>query len=503
MKKRWISLLLAVLLLVPVLPSAEAIVLEEGEHVFWIERIQLDLTLPAVVLTFYDWLEAEGAKGADGALADPSNATWFAEYECYGYELAVLENETPVTYSTSFGKGGRMKAAQQAVQEYMETSGMQAHMDAIVEYALAATHAYNRDHPESFWITGGTGIMLPVSYTYPSEGTVNFTQRILICFYKEDAGIDIRSPDYRDSENIREDILRLDDAAEAILSGMPDGTRREQLAYLNHWLITHNSYRSGEIDSSARNPLTALLGSTEENGPVCEGYARAMKILCDRAGIPCVLVNGDAYYEEGGDSIPHMWNSVQMEDGRWYGLDVTWNDPVMLDENGQRIPGAESGYEDEGYFLVGADTETDGLRFADSHVVINDVTENSLHFLNGPALSAEAYPEYAVRVETDGETNYYKTGTEAFAAADGETARITLLSTASLTQPLIPKAGTDWILDLNGCRILGYTQNSEFLFALGENVTLFVCDSVGGGKIVTSGKLFSAAGGTVRLKMKP
>ena len=56
---------------------------------------------------------------------------------------------------------------------------------------------------------------------------------------------------------------------------------------------------------------------------VCEGYSRAVQLLCGYAGINCTLVRGTA---EGGN---HMWNCVEV-DGNWYQLDVTWCDTTSL-----------------------------------------------------------------------------------------------------------------------------------------------------------------------------
>lgn len=56
-----------------------------------------------------------------------------------------------------------------------------------------------------------------------------------------------------------------------------------------------------------------------DGGVVCEGYSKAFKVLCNKFSIPCVLVSGDA----GGD---HMWNYVKLSDGKWYLVDVTWDD---------------------------------------------------------------------------------------------------------------------------------------------------------------------------------
>lgn len=43
-------------------------------------------------------------------------------------------------------------------------------------------------------------------------------------------------------------------------------------------------------------------------------------MLCDKANIPCALIGGI------GNTGAHMWNAVQMDDGKWYGVDVTWDD---------------------------------------------------------------------------------------------------------------------------------------------------------------------------------
>ena len=51
---------------------------------------------------------------------------------------------------------------------------------------------------------------------------------------------------------------------------------------------------------------------------VCEGYSRALQLLLYEYGINSTLVTGYA----GG---PHMWNQVLLE-GKWYHLDLTWND---------------------------------------------------------------------------------------------------------------------------------------------------------------------------------
>lgn len=57
---------------------------------------------------------------------------------------------------------------------------------------------------------------------------------------------------------------------------------------------------------------------------VCDGYAEAFKILCNGAGIECNVV-----YGKSGDT-GHAWNQVKIN-GRWYNMDVTWDDTMYPD----------------------------------------------------------------------------------------------------------------------------------------------------------------------------
>lgn len=136
-------------------------------------------------------------------------------------------------------------------------------------------------------------------------------------------------------------------------------------------------------DPLAYECLSALIGQTGEKGPVCEGYARAFKVLCDAVGIQCVLTDGITSSNE-----PHMWNYVEVG-GKWYGVDVTWNDPPNIDEE------AVSGLENESYMLVGANTissaTSNGSTFLDTHTVENNHFENGLYYINGPLLSNTAF----------------------------------------------------------------------------------------------------------------
>lgn len=73
-------------------------------------------------------------------------------------------------------------------------------------------------------------------------------------------------------------------------------------------------------------------------------------------------------------------------DAKWFGVDVTWNDPIV-----RGVTGAVSGHENEQYLLVGSDTEIRGMRFAASHPATNQAAAGGVAFNNGPTLSPVAF----------------------------------------------------------------------------------------------------------------
>ncbi|MBO7396365.1 MAG: hypothetical protein J6U16_09680, partial [Ruminococcus sp.] len=109
-----------------------------------------------------------------------------------------------------------------------------------------------------------------------------------------------------------------DKLEEAVANFEVKGTTRYEKLKSIHDKITRFTYYDLEGQFSG-----SCLGALVVPGVVCEGYSKAFKLICDREGIPCVCIFGNY---EPDDRTAHMWNYVQMEDGNWYGMDVTWDD---------------------------------------------------------------------------------------------------------------------------------------------------------------------------------
>jgi len=88
-------------------------------------------------------------------------------------------------------------------------------------------------------------------------------------------------------------------------------TDAEKVTYLNDYLKTLMKYDWNENAS-----VTEIFAErTGELKGACGSYARAFKVLCAEAGIPCISISSD----------DHTWNMVYA-DGQWLHVDVSVND---------------------------------------------------------------------------------------------------------------------------------------------------------------------------------
>lgn len=83
---------------------------------------------------------------------------------------------------------------------------------------------------------------------------------------------------------------------------------------IHNWLVRYLQYDTSLQNGTAFNAL-------KTHRAVCQGYALLAYRMLNAAGIPTKIETGNAHGES------HMWNEVYIN-GKWYQLDVTWDDPV-------------------------------------------------------------------------------------------------------------------------------------------------------------------------------
>lgn len=247
-----------------------------------------------------------------------------------------------------YGTGTTQNASAYAIQSEL-TYDIKAALTAVME-----------DNPMIFWPNGFT-----YSYSYyPSYDDTTEIYTAEVRAVKLTVYFDEMS--YADITEIQQKYTEL---ATAVANFKVNGFNRyEKLKSINDSLCDLITYpeQQGYVNGSpyygpmAHHPTGALLNGSS----VCEGYAEAMKLLCDREGIPCITAVG---YGNGG---AHKWNYVQMDDGLWYIVDATWNDQIT------------SIYYN--WFLIGSSFD------GGDHVNTGSIFSNSIS-LQYPVLATETY----------------------------------------------------------------------------------------------------------------
>ena len=184
--------------------------------------------------------------------------------------------------------------------------------NALMAAAIGGLSALTDDHPEIFWINNFQ-ISYGISRFTNADGTYTFRISNL------SLGVDLTKTAYSSWDEVFSTYHEMLAAVEAFpVRGF---TRYEKLKSMHDGIAKQVIY-DPNLGVAGENPTDHEPTSVflEPFTTVCEGYAEAFQLLCQREGIPCVTVVGTA---NGGG---HAWNYVQMEDGVWYAVDLTWDD---------------------------------------------------------------------------------------------------------------------------------------------------------------------------------
>ena len=167
---------------------------------------------------------------------------------------------------------------------------------------------YKDDHPDVFWIDETE------PYYYGDDGS-NMT--ILLNFKLSGDELDRAKSE-------------LDEKVEAALKDAPkQASDYEKELYAHDYIIKNCSYDKESVELHKNDTVRAneqnAYGALVEGKAVCEGYTRAFQLLCNKLGVDCWVVQGQAQGFEGQENTNHIWNCVEL-DGKWYQVDVTWDD---------------------------------------------------------------------------------------------------------------------------------------------------------------------------------
>ena len=100
------------------------------------------------------------------------------------------------------------------------------------------------------------------------------------------------------------------------------GNFLRKISYIHDFLASEISYDKGLPSARSQREIHTIVGALLNKACVCDGYARAMRLLCDLSQISCIVVTGIGKTETGGER--HAWNIVK-NNGTKYQIDTTWD----------------------------------------------------------------------------------------------------------------------------------------------------------------------------------
>ena len=166
-----------------------------------------------------------------------------------------------------------------------------------------AYRAVMSDYPDLFW--------LPSSYFLGNRGKPYSDILIAFCYHNDGGNCDYIIK--------KDDKNKMKTELETVVSSIADGAKDFDSVYEKELYIHDRICEITSYEVSSDPLIYTAYGALVSGKAVCEGYSRALQLICSKIRIPCVLVYGDAQGEG------HMWNVINV-DGDWYHLDVTWDD---------------------------------------------------------------------------------------------------------------------------------------------------------------------------------
>ena len=204
------------------------------------------------------------------------------------------------------------------------------------DHVQAALDALFLDRPEIFWID-----ILKISF---ATKTTTFLSNVKYSYYIEPKSGESNYliDSMQTEQQVNDAISKVEDRINNI-ANRASGTTYDKVKFVHDEIVNEITY-----DQNLGINSSNMYGALIENKCVCEGYAESFKAIMDVLDIPCVIVYGDGV-DSNGSQEAHAWNYVKMDNGKWYAIDTTWDDPII-------IGGSSAGVNRYQYFLKGSTT---------------------------------------------------------------------------------------------------------------------------------------------------
>lgn len=138
-----------------------------------------------------------------------------------------------------------------------------------------------------------------------------------------------------------DEIKRIDKEINNIINNVTNEkmSLRDKILALHDYIINNTKYdidRANSTDNSSQYDSARILGVLDDHYAICSGYADIMAVMLEKLDVPNYKISSDT----------HVWNALYL-DGKWWHLDLTWDDPIS--PSGKDIL-------DHSYFIIDNDT---------------------------------------------------------------------------------------------------------------------------------------------------
>ena len=125
----------------------------------------------------------------------------------------------------------------------------------------------------------------------------------------------------------KKDIAELNAVVDDIFNKLykPNDTKLNNIKAFHDYIINNSSYDTDRSDNNIINYKSDIAyGPLLQKQALCGGYSDAMELFLEKMNIKSYKVSSEE----------HVWNAVEL-DGKWYNLDLTWDDPIT--DTGQDV----------------------------------------------------------------------------------------------------------------------------------------------------------------------
>ena len=144
-------------------------------------------------------------------------------------------------------------------------------------------------------------------------------------YYADSTAVEM-SPKYLFSKDkIKEHRQAMDSRVKKLSRQAEKMDEKEKELFIHDFIVQNVKY-----DKLKKEYSHEIIGALGNGVAVCEGIAKAVKILCDELGIWCIIALSEANPDKG-IKYRHAWNVIRIG-GQYYHLDATFDNTLSKDD---------------------------------------------------------------------------------------------------------------------------------------------------------------------------